>query len=72
MNHLTTAQLLEISRDIGAVWGAIGILCSALALVFPKGSKLGYWLAKIGTDTKGHTSPTFVDEESNPPKASQE
>lgn len=68
---MTTTQILEISKDIGAVWGAIGILCSALSLVFPKGSKLGYWLAKVGTDAKGHTSPT-LEEDLTPPKASQE
>lgn len=37
------------------VVGALTTLCTSLALLFPKGSKVGYALAKVGTDLKGHT-----------------
>lgn len=38
--------------------GAIGTLFTALGLLLPKGSKYGYWFAKLGADFKGHTQPS--------------
>jgi hypothetical protein len=40
-----------------AITGAIGAIASILAPLFPVGSKIGYYLAKVGTDLKGHTVP---------------
>jgi hypothetical protein len=48
-------------ENILAVTGAISMLASALSVFFPRGSRIGYWLSKVGTDVKGHTSPTFRD-----------
>lgn len=45
----TVDQILEVV-------GAVSALCTALALVFPKGSKLGAFFATIGADLKGHLS----------------
>lgn len=52
MNHLN--QVLEVI-------GAVSALCTALSSLFPKGSRIGYALAKVGIDFKGHTSPTLQD-----------
>ncbi len=49
MNHL---------EQIMAAVGALSTLCTTLALLFPKTSRAGYWLAKIGADLKGHTQDT--------------
>lgn len=40
-------QILEVI-------GAISALCTALAVLFPKESKAGKFLARIGADLKGH------------------
>lgn len=48
-------------EHILAVTGAIGAIATILAPLFPVGSKIGYWLAKVGTDLKGHTAPTMKD-----------
>ena len=48
------SQVLEII-------GAISAFCTAVAPFFPKGSRVGYALSKIGVDLKGHTSPTLQD-----------
>ncbi len=50
--------MLNIFKEVMAVSGALSVLCTSLALFFPKGSKIGYALAKVGTDLKGHTQPT--------------
>lgn len=36
------------------VVGAISALCTALAALFPKGSKAGKLFGKVGADLKGH------------------
>lgn len=38
------------------VIGAISALCTALAPLFPQGSKTGKALARVGADLKGHNS----------------
>lgn len=43
--------------------GAAGSLCTLLALFFPKGSRVGYILAKLGADLKGHTTQAEPPEE---------
>lgn len=43
------------------VLGAVAALATVLAPLFPVGSKIGYWLAKIGADLKGHTAPTMKE-----------
>lgn len=43
------SQILEVA-------GAVSTLCTALALFFPKGSKVGALLARVGADLKGHNS----------------
>jgi len=49
---------MDLLTQALALVGAIGTLATSLALFFPKGSKIGYTLAKVGADLKGHTCPT--------------
>ncbi len=58
MNHL---------EQIMAAVGALSTLCTTLALLFPKTSRAGYWLAKIGADLKGHTQDTPNPSQSSAP-----
>jgi hypothetical protein len=43
-------------ESILAVVGAISALCTALAPLFPKGSRAGKALGRVGADLKGHNS----------------
>lgn len=44
-------------EQVLAVIGALSGLCTALAMLFPKGSKTGAALARVGADLKGHNVP---------------
>lgn len=48
-------------QTILEVIGALATLCTALAPLFPKGSRVGYALAKVGADVKGHTVPAEAE-----------
>lgn len=41
--------------------GAVGSLFTVLGLLLPKGSRAGYWFAKLGADIKGHTQPSVAE-----------
>lgn len=49
------------------VVGEIGTAMTLAALLFPKGSKVGYWLAKLGADIKGHTMQSVQSAEDQKP-----
>ena len=52
----------DVFQAIVSVVGSLSLLCTALAPLFPRGSRIGYALAKVGADLRGHTSPTLKDE----------
>ena len=51
---------MDLLKVLMEVVGAVSTLATSLALLFPKGSKAGYVLAKVGADIKGHTCPEDV------------
>ena len=50
---------MSIIEQVLAIIGAISTLATAIAPLFPKGSKTGAAIAKVGVDLKGHNTQSM-------------
>ncbi len=62
---MTGNHYLDIAIAIQGLISAIGTL---VALFAPKGSKVGVWAAKVGTDYKGQTTASLPPPKNNAPE----
>lgn len=62
---MTGNRILDVAIAIQGLISAIGTL---IALFAPKGSKVGVWAAKVGTDYKGQTTASLPPPKDDTPQ----